>query len=862
MGLKSDFDTLSSLNMLNREIPDYIVKNLNPNFPLREYQKEAIIRFGYYIEGYAKRLMPSQLLFHMATGSGKTLIMASQILYLYEKGFRNFIFFVNSSNIIEKTKDNFLNPLSSKYLFAEKLKFGEKEVQIKQVDSFEAVNMNDINILFTTIQGLHSSLNFPRENAVTFEDFKDRKIVLLSDEAHHINTLTKSKLTSEEQLEVSSWEHTVNKIFKAHRENILLEFTATVDLEYPAIKAKYEDKIIYDYSLKQFRQDGYSKEVNVLQADISPLERSLQAVILSQYRRKIAEKNKVHLKPVILLKSKTIEESNRFEDLFHKSIKSLKSRNLEKLKNTTNIAILKNAFSYFEFHDISLDNLVKEIQEDFEEEKCLSINSKEDSEEKQLIVNSLEDRNNPIRVIFAVDKLNEGWDVLNLFDIVRLYETRDSGRTTIAEAQLIGRGARYFPFLFNDMSDKYVRKFDKDIENELRVLEELYYHSSYNVKYIQELRQALIQTGIIAKETKEIHVKIKENFKKTNFWQNGNIFLNKKILNERKQVYGIDDLNLTKRYKYRLLTGISKKSTIFDTNGSETTETETRFYKLKDFGYNVIQKAIHKLDFYSFDSLQKYFPHLLSIIDFINLDECLDSVEVEVTGGKGQLDKIDIEDRLHIVLFVLEKMSKEIKKGTTDYIGTKEFYSEPIATRIKDKTLNIYLDDAGSQEFGRSMKEASNSELVIDLSQKDWYIYNDNYGTSEEKYFVKFLNIAIESLKEKFSDVYLLKNERLFQIYRFSDGSPLEPDYVLFLRENKGQKSVCYQIFIEPKGEHLIPVDEWKEAFLKLIESEFKITTLFENSNFRLVGMPFFNETSNKKVFIEKFEDIVKLKIR
>jgi len=193
MGLKSDFDTLSSLNMLNREIPDYIVKNLNPNFPLREYQKEAIIRFGYYIEGYAKRLMPSQLLFHMATGSGKTLIMASQILYLYEKGFRNFIFFVNSSNIIEKTKDNFLNPLSSKYLFAEKLKFGEKEVQIKQVDSFEAVNMNDINILFTTIQGLHSSLNFPRENAVTFEDFKDRKIVLLSDEAHHINTLTKSK---------------------------------------------------------------------------------------------------------------------------------------------------------------------------------------------------------------------------------------------------------------------------------------------------------------------------------------------------------------------------------------------------------------------------------------------------------------------------------------------------------------------------------------------------------------------------------------------------------------------------------------------------------------------------------------------
>lgn len=37
----------------------------------------------------------------------------------------------------------------------------------------------------------------------------------------------------------------------------------------------------------------------------------------------------------------------------------------------------------------------------------------------------LEDENNPIRAVFAVQKLNEGWDVLNLFDIVRLYEDRD-----------------------------------------------------------------------------------------------------------------------------------------------------------------------------------------------------------------------------------------------------------------------------------------------------------------------------------------------------------------------------------------------------------------------------------------------------
>ncbi|WP_229770923.1 hypothetical protein [Campylobacter portucalensis] len=43
----------------------------------------------------------------------------------------------------------------------------------------------------------------------------------------------------------------------------------------------------------------------------------------------------------------------------------------------------------------------------------------------QLLLNNLEDKDNNIRVIFAVDKLNECWDVLNLFDIVRLGEGKN-----------------------------------------------------------------------------------------------------------------------------------------------------------------------------------------------------------------------------------------------------------------------------------------------------------------------------------------------------------------------------------------------------------------------------------------------------
>ncbi|MFL4916016.1 hypothetical protein [Staphylococcus aureus] len=48
-------------------------------------------------------------------------------------------------------------------------------------------------------------------------------------------------------------------------------------------------------------------------------------------------------------------------------------------------------------------------------------------------------------------KLNEGWDVLNLFDIVKIDEKKKVNKNaTNAEAQLIGRGARYYPFIYEE----------------------------------------------------------------------------------------------------------------------------------------------------------------------------------------------------------------------------------------------------------------------------------------------------------------------------------------------------------------------------------------------------------------------------
>ena len=157
-------------------IPNYLTDNLKPGFGQRPYQIESFQRYILcHSEDFAaKPNKPFHLLYNMATGSGKTLVMAGLMLYLYEKGYRNILFFVNSNNIINKTKDNFLNPKASKYLFSDKIVINGTEIYIKETDTFESADDKNINIKFTTIQQLHIDLNNTKENSVTYEYFENK----------------------------------------------------------------------------------------------------------------------------------------------------------------------------------------------------------------------------------------------------------------------------------------------------------------------------------------------------------------------------------------------------------------------------------------------------------------------------------------------------------------------------------------------------------------------------------------------------------------------------------------------------------------------------------------------------------------
>lgn len=121
----------NALEFSDLEIPSYIRQNLSKD--LREYQIKALKHY------LMQRKNPStnHLMFNMATGSGKTLIMAALMLECYARGHKNFIFFVNSNAVLEKTKSNFCDKTSAKYLFANELKINGENVSINALSTLD-----------------------------------------------------------------------------------------------------------------------------------------------------------------------------------------------------------------------------------------------------------------------------------------------------------------------------------------------------------------------------------------------------------------------------------------------------------------------------------------------------------------------------------------------------------------------------------------------------------------------------------------------------------------------------------------------------------------------------------------------------
>ena len=848
---------LSSLFVERPTVSTYIQKNLSHQ--LRPYQHAALEHLM-FIEG---KPSSNHLLFLMATGSGKTSVLAASILYLYkEKDFQNFLFFVNSDAIIRKTEENLLNPKSNKYLFKpEGIEIEGERISIQVVDVFpKEKNKQTIYLKLTTIQKLHMELTQPRENGLTYQSLAEEKLVLLSDEAHHINVQTKKKNMKKEtkvEIEEKNWEMTVSNIMRANPENRMLEFTATLNLDNNNLFDKYKDKVLFQYDLPRFMNDGYSKNVLIAKHNEDDQSKMMKAILLNQYRKYVAEENGITLKPVIMFKSNTIALSQSAREVFMQMIQDLSETSLKKMiHREVNIhkgmsTVWEEVFDYYASTDLL--KVIRDLQYDFTYDTILSVNSQEIfSERDAVLLNSLEDINNPIRAIFAVAKLNEGWDVLNLFDIVRLSENASiSQKATDSEAQLIGRGARYYPFEYNG-EKSFQRRFDL-LGRKLSVLESLHYHTINESAYIKNLIKSLDAAGIQTKEEtyNRYEAKIKNKFKQTPLFKHGKIYINRRVQTTPDdynsfEKYGIDsrvvyDFERAEEQQYGK--GIQGNTALSDLY----TEVQLPLDK------RIIQKAIQRNPFFSFSVLSEYLPSITSVREFIEHPSFIGGCKIFVRLPRGMtINDLSRKEQLTFVDKFLQYVEEKMRLNYSKEKGTPEFFGEDFSTYFKDyvvetNTVNSNnIKSVNAKIFSRSMRG------------QDWYIYDSAIVNSLEWELIEEINQFLENLQEKYQNIYLARNERKVKFREINGNRGFMPDFFLFMEDEE----FLYQLFIEPKGSHLKLQDKWKEDFMLSLTERDDIEVLHDGKKARLIGFKFYSDTSeDKQAFRKNFVKKLDLKI-
>ena len=363
-----------------------------------------------------EREFPS-LSFSIATGIGKTRLMAACITYLYlEKGIRHFFILAPNLPIYEKLNKDFGNPAYSKYVFKGIAEFVTHQPYIINGENYTqqgnrlVFDKDEIEINIFNISKFNTDSKTSKKKGQTLAPKMKRlseylgqsyyehlagldDLVVLMDEAHRYHADASKKA--------------INELHPV----LGLEMTATPFDE----NGKSFKNIVYEYNLAQALDDGlYVKNPTVAsrrnfergnltedELDILKLEDAIS----------IHEQTKIHL------------------ELYarNNNVQMVKPFILVVCKNINHAIETKDRIESDNFFDGRYRGKVLQIDS----------STKKDEEVEELFM-SLDTPENEIEVVIHVNMLKEGWDVSNLYTIVPL---RAADAPILVE-QSIGRGLR------------------------------------------------------------------------------------------------------------------------------------------------------------------------------------------------------------------------------------------------------------------------------------------------------------------------------------------------------------------------------------------------------------------------------------
>lgn len=367
-----------------------------------------------------ERDFPS-LCFSLATGVGKTRLMGAFIAYLHlAHGIRHFFVLAPNLTIYNKLIDDFSNRTSPKYVFQGIAEFAQDPPYVVTGDNYEglastradllgdfgvAINIFNISKINSEVRGGRAP-RIKRLSEYIGESYFSYlsslpDLVLLMDESHRYRA--------------SQGVRAINEL----KPILGLELTATPKVKSGSSFVDFKN-VVYSYPLNRAIADGFVKE---------PAVATRQNFNPAQYAGEEGQRQLEKLK---------------LEDgvIVHEAVKV----DLEAYARQNDRPIVK-PFMLVVAQNIAHANELQQLLEDdifFEGRyrgKVITVTSNQTGEEKDENVQRLlavEDPEEPTEIVIHVNKLQEGWDVTNLYTIVPL---RASASDILTE-QTIGRGLR------------------------------------------------------------------------------------------------------------------------------------------------------------------------------------------------------------------------------------------------------------------------------------------------------------------------------------------------------------------------------------------------------------------------------------
>jgi type III restriction enzyme len=332
------------------------------------------------------------------------------------------------------------------------------------------------------------------------------------------------------------------------------------------------------------------------------------------------------------------------------------------------------------------------------------------------------------------------------------------------------------------------------------------------------------------------------------------VFLNSRRERSRDDITELPPNLRSLAHEFRSASGTTRTGIAF---GTRDTEVSTKLHhstrRFSELPPSIAGTALRQDERLRFDRLRRKFPNLTSSRQFITDGSYLGKASITVASRNETPSRAEW---LKATVSALGEVASKLDGIDIEHYGTMDFIARPLREVITDRSCLVSEPKGDGRGIPQSI---ATEELRLNLPQLEWYGYEENYGTTEEKRFLRFFSTKVDEIAQHLDLFVVLRNEGQFAIYD-SDGAPFQPDFLLLLHEARGDHYLQYQVFIEPKGEGWVEKDSWKEDLLLRLEQEATPVLKFVDDNdYTIWGLPFYTHKPEQELkrFVDEFQRLI-----